>query len=151
MAIGDSRILGFDGRTVRIRCRKPTRPGREKPKYGTAEMSAETFIDRFLLHVLPSGIQRIRHFGILANNCRAASLRQARDDLGIAEPSLLQRPAKAEADDGMDADAGPIPCPPLRRRPQGPRRAPGRDASRPPVAGPAGEPAAAPPKPEAPS
>ena len=111
MAIGDSRILGFDGEKVRIRCRKPKLPGRRKPRYGTAEMSAETFIDRFLLHVLPGGTQRIRHFGILANNCRAANLRQACDDLGIAEPPLPERTARTEADDGEDADAGPIPCP----------------------------------------
>lgn len=111
VAIGDSRILGFDGEKVRIRCRKPKLPGRRKPRYGTTGMSAETFIDRFLLHVLPSGTQRIRHFGILANNCRAANLRQARDDLGIAKPPLPERPARTEADDRDDEDAGPIPCP----------------------------------------
>ena len=39
-------------------------------------LDADEFIRRFLLHVLPDGFRRIRHFGFLANACRAAKLAQ---------------------------------------------------------------------------
>ena len=45
-------------------------------------VSADEFIRRFLLHVLPEGMHRIRYFGILANGCRAATLDCAREALG---------------------------------------------------------------------
>ncbi|MCY3771314.1 MAG: IS91 family transposase [Gemmatimonadetes bacterium] len=113
IAIGDSRILAFDGTQVRIRCRKPKRPGQAKPRYGTITLTAEEFIDRFLLHVLPDGMQRIRHFGILANNCRAETLQQARDALGIADlPTPEQISADGDSDsDSDDDDVAPVACP----------------------------------------
>ena len=69
IAIANSRILAFDGGSVTFRCRKPGNS--EKPRYGTVTVSADEFIRRFLLHVVPDGMHRIRHFGILANGCRA--------------------------------------------------------------------------------
>ncbi len=82
IAISDSRITAFGGETVSFRHRKPK--GREecKPRYGTMTVSADEFIRRFLLHVLPDGMHRIRHFGILANGCRARTLESAREALG---------------------------------------------------------------------
>ena len=110
VAIGNSRILGFDGTHVRIRCRKPKRPGqRGRPGYGTVTFTAEAFIDRFLLHVLPAGMQRIRHFGILANNRRAETLRQARHALGVADPP--PDPHSDGEDPGGDMDIAPVACP----------------------------------------
>ena len=113
ICVGNSRILAFDGMQVRIRCRKPKRPGERKPRYGAITLAAEAFIDRFLMHVLPDGMQRIRHFGILGNNCRAETLRQARDALGVAE---LPKPEPcAEGRDGgeesRDEDVAPVACP----------------------------------------
>ena len=70
IAIGDSRITGFDADNVAFRYRKPTRPGHPKPRYAITTVTAEEFIRRFLLHALPRGLHRIRHFGILANGCR---------------------------------------------------------------------------------
>ncbi len=52
-------------RTVTFRCRKPGQS--ERPRYGTITVSAEEFIRRFLLDVVPDGMHRIRHFGILTN------------------------------------------------------------------------------------
>ena len=77
-AIGNNRVLAFDGTQVRIRCRKLKRPGQAKSSFGTVTLTAEKFIGCFLLHVRPPGMQRIRHFGILTNICRAETLRQAR-------------------------------------------------------------------------
>lgn len=45
------------------------------------------FIRRFLLHVLPGGVQRIRHYGVLANSCKKTQLAQARQALGQAPPN----------------------------------------------------------------
>ena len=82
IAIGDSRITAFDGQNVSFRHRKPAEPGQRKPRYGTMTVPADEFIRRFLFHVLPDGMHRIRHFGILANGCRAATLDCAREALG---------------------------------------------------------------------
>lgn len=111
IAIGDSRILAFDGMQVRIRCRKPKRPGQTKPGYGTFTLTAEEFIDRFLLHVHPAGMQRICHFGILADNCLAGTLQQARDALGIADlPATDQISTDGDSDSEGD-DVAPVACP----------------------------------------
>ena len=82
IAISDSRITAFDGEIVSFRYRKPAEPGQRKPRYGTMTVAADEFIRRFLLHVLPDGMHRIRHFGILANGCRARTLESAREALG---------------------------------------------------------------------
>jgi len=50
-------------------------------------LSGEEFIRRFLLHVLPGGIKRIRHYGVLANGCKKVQLAQARQALGQPAPS----------------------------------------------------------------
>ena len=107
ICIGNNRILAFDGTHVRIRCRKSKRPGQRTPRYGAITIAAEAFIDRFLMHVLPDGMQRIRHFGILENNCRAETLRQARDALGVPEPP----PPKPCADEeSRGEDVAPVAC-----------------------------------------
>ena len=83
IAISDRRIVAFDGENVTFRHRKPADPGQKKPRYGTITVSADEFIRRFLLHVLPEGMHRIRYFGILANGCRATTLERAREALGV--------------------------------------------------------------------
>lgn len=55
-------------------------------------LETEEFIRRFLLHLLPKGFRRIRHFGFLANACRAANLVRIRAALEAPEPPP---PAKA--------------------------------------------------------
>ena len=85
IAISDARIIAFDGDTVTIRHRKPVTKAGEKPSYGTMNLDADAFIRRFLLHRLPRGLHRIRHFGILANGCRAGTLDAVRSYTG-AEP-----------------------------------------------------------------
>ena len=49
-------------------------------------LEAEEFIRRFLLHVLPRGFMRIRHYGVLGNRCRTAQLAACRTLLGQPEP-----------------------------------------------------------------
>ena len=68
VAISDSRVTRFDGQTVSFRYRKPTRQGADKPGYAIMTLPAVEFIRRYMMHVLPNGFHRIRHFGILANS-----------------------------------------------------------------------------------
>lgn len=67
VAIGNSRIVRFDGETVEFRYRKPIKNKLAKPTCGTLKLPASEFIRRYLMHVLPTGFHRLRHFGILAN------------------------------------------------------------------------------------
>ena len=51
-------------------------------------LAADEFIRRFLLHVLPRGFHRIRHYGLLASSARKASLALARELLDVAAPPI---------------------------------------------------------------
>ncbi len=82
VAIANSRLLACEHGRVRFRW-KDYRAG-NKSKVMT--LDAEEFIRRFLLHVLPKGFRRIRHFGFLANACRATKLARIRAALKTAEP-----------------------------------------------------------------
>ena len=53
-------------------------------------LAADEFMRRFLLHVLPGGFHRIRHYGLLANGNRAASLARIRDLLGQEADAVVQ-------------------------------------------------------------
>jgi integrase len=73
-------------------------------------LAASEFIRRFLLHVLPRGFQRLRHYGYLSNRQRAEKLERCRRLLGVASaPDAASAPAAAlEADVGVE---GLAPCP----------------------------------------
>lgn len=59
-------------------------------------LPGEEFIHRFMLHVLPAGIKRIRHYGLLASACKTQRLAQARAALGMhaAEPKAMESAAQ---------------------------------------------------------
>ncbi|MGH9200269.1 MAG: transposase [Vicinamibacterales bacterium] len=59
-------------------------------------LETDEFLRRFLLHVVPRGFMRIRHFGLLANRTRRATLRQCRALLDVPPPDEV-RPASATA------------------------------------------------------
>ena len=52
----------------------PAAQAGDRPAYGTMTLPVEQFIQRFLMHRLPQGFHRIRHFGILANSRRKKTL-----------------------------------------------------------------------------
>jgi hypothetical protein len=56
---------------------------------GCITWTAPKFVRRFLLHVLPAGIKRIRHYGVLASSCKAVKLAQARAALQMPVPNAL--------------------------------------------------------------
>jgi hypothetical protein len=80
VAISNHRLVSFDGNQVTFRWRDYAH-GNKKRKM---TISAEEFIRRFLLHVLPKGFVRIRHFGFMANYQRSASLNLCRQLLDMA-------------------------------------------------------------------
>jgi len=87
VAISNSRLLTFDERGVTFRWKDYRATG--KTRYKAMTLAADEFMRRFLLHVLPGGFHRIRHYGLLANAGRREHLAQARE--------LLHAPAPVEA------------------------------------------------------
>ena len=61
-------------------------------------LNAEEFIRRFLLHTIPAGYQRIRHYGLYANRNRQANLELCRQLLQAPSASGLSTPGKASAE-----------------------------------------------------
>ena len=80
VAIANSRLVDFSDRSVAFRWKDY----RHESKVKVMRLPAEEFTRRFLLHVLPSGLQRIRHYGLLANRTRHAKLERCRELLGVA-------------------------------------------------------------------
>jgi hypothetical protein len=76
VAISNQRLIALDERGVTFRWKDYRAKGRTRHKVMTLE--TPEFIRRFLLHVLPSGFHRIRHYGLIANAGRRENLAQAR-------------------------------------------------------------------------
>ncbi len=77
VAISNSRLLAVDERGVTFRWKDYRAKG--KTRHKTMTLPPAEFMRRFLLHVLPSGFHRIRHYGLLANGTRKANLALARE------------------------------------------------------------------------
>jgi hypothetical protein len=71
-------------------------------------LDADEFIRRFLMHVLPSGFHRIRHYGLFASAVRACNIGRIRALLAVVEPTPQQQP---DTDGGGDPSAGVHKCP----------------------------------------
>lgn len=82
VAISNERILDIGADTVSVRVRDWTQGNRRR----TLKLPAQTFIERFLLHVLPKGFKRIRHYGLLGPAGKAAKLAKARAALSAPTP-----------------------------------------------------------------
>jgi len=74
VAISNDRLVSGDAGQVRFRWKDYARGNRVR----TMTLAADEFLRRFLLHVLPAGFVRIRHFGLLANRGRTAKLARCR-------------------------------------------------------------------------
>jgi hypothetical protein len=104
VAISNSRLVACDAGNVRFRYKDYRAKGRARHK--TMTLAAHEFIRRFLIHVLPSGFHRIRHYGLFANGGRVRNIARARELLGADAPEI--EPVKDEDD---DAAVFPRPCP----------------------------------------
>ena len=76
-------------------------------------MTLETgeFIRRFLMHVLPKGLHRIRHYGLLTNGSRAVNVARARELLGQDPRPREDEPESAEGMEPGEPQILPRPCP----------------------------------------
>jgi Putative transposase/Transposase zinc-binding domain len=90
VAIANSRLLACEDGHVSFRWKDY----RANNKAKVMTLDAGEFIRRFLLHVLPKGFRRIRHFGFLANACRAAKLTRIRAALQAPEAPEPVRPTE---------------------------------------------------------
>jgi hypothetical protein len=90
VAISNSRLLALDERGVTFRCKDYRAKGRTR--YKTMTLDAHEFMRRFLLHVLPSGFHRIRHYGFIANAARRQLLAQARALLQVVPDAAQPQP-----------------------------------------------------------
>jgi len=84
VAISNSRLLAMDERGVTFRWKDYRAKG--NTRHTAMTLSPQEFIRRFLLHVLPGGFHRIRHYGLLANSNRRDNLALARELLQVAPP-----------------------------------------------------------------
>lgn len=85
VAISNNRLREFSDGAVTFAWKDYRHESRNK----TMRLDAHEFIRRFLLHVLPSGFQRIRHYGLLANRYREIKLNQCRDLLATPAPVVV--------------------------------------------------------------
>jgi hypothetical protein len=109
VAISNSRLIRFDAQNVTLRVKDYRLKG--AGRHTTMTLATSEFIRRFLIHVLPRGQHRIRHYGFFGNGNRAANIARIRQLLGAKIPHK-------EHDKGNtinDADEPPrvlaLPCP----------------------------------------
>jgi len=101
VAISNQRLVAFDDQGVSFRWKDYRLKGHTRIK--TMTLSADEFMRRFLLHVLPGGLHRIRHYGLIANAERRDNLARARELLQVQAPG-----AETEA----QAEGRPAACAP---------------------------------------
>jgi hypothetical protein len=106
VAISNHRLIAADQRSVTFKVKDYRIEG--SGRYTTMTLDVGEFIRRFLLHVLPKGFHRIRHYGLFASANRAETIARARELFGLATPA-------AEATVEIDPTAAqplaqPCPC-----------------------------------------
>jgi hypothetical protein len=108
VAIANSRLIACDRAGVTFRWKDYRAEDRDRQKVMT--LSTGEFIRRFLIHVLPQGFHRIRHYGLLANGTRADNIARARELLNSPAPQTeAGHPDPANVDE-PSALAHPCPC-----------------------------------------
>jgi hypothetical protein len=99
VAISNSRLISFDDRGVTFKWKDYRAKARVRQKVMT--LNTDEFIRRFLIHVLPTGFHRIRHYGLFANGGRTRNIARARQLLCVPTP-------QRELDPVTDADEPPM-------------------------------------------
>ncbi len=107
VAIANSRIIACNDSGVTFKWKDYRAKERQRAKRMT--LAVDEFIRRFLIHVLPSGFHRIRHYGLFANGGRAGNIARARQLLHVPEPP--QQSDDTGCADGVEPQASSYPCP----------------------------------------
>ena len=108
VAIANSRLISCNSSGVTFKWKDYRDRGQTKQKVMT--LKTPEFIRRFLIHVLPHGFHRIRHYGLFANARRALNLVQIRKLLGVAE-DLHQPDTTPESSNDNEPQSLAFPCP----------------------------------------
>ncbi|HET7886311.1 MAG TPA: IS91 family transposase [Bradyrhizobium sp.] len=103
VAIANSRLIALVGDQVSFRWRDYRHHNKKK----VMTLAADEFIRRFLLHALPDGFHRIRHYGFLANRGRAEKLAQCRALLAVTAAVAPQHRQESERPPDLAADLCP--------------------------------------------
>jgi hypothetical protein len=105
-------LIRADANTVTLRVKDYRRQGPER--YTTMTLQTDEFIRRFLIHVLPRGLHRIRHYGLFANGVRAANLEKMRVLLNVRSPDTgVNESEDVQSQDEQPKERGLLrqPCP----------------------------------------
>jgi len=90
VAISNRRLISLDDAGVTFRFKDYRRDGADR--YRTMTLTTDEFIRRFLLHVLPKGFHRIRHYGLLASAGRRANVARVRELLAVPPTAEIAKP-----------------------------------------------------------
>ena len=109
VAIANSRLVAADAKTVTFRWKDYRAKSRKRQK--VMRLATDEFIRRFLLHVLPRGLHRIRHYGLFANGARADNVATIRQLLDAQPPNPEPDAGVTQAADAVTARTLRQPCP----------------------------------------
>jgi len=118
IAIANSRLVAFDGERVTFKWKDYRAKGDARYKLMTLDPTGQArglkahdeFIRRFLIHVLPDGFHRIRHYGLFANGNRTANIALARRLLGVPDPPPSSGDSGGIENPHEDSDWNACPC-----------------------------------------
>jgi hypothetical protein len=108
IAIANSRLVAFDGERVTFKWKDYR--AKLDARYKLMTLDADEFIRRFLIHVLPDGFHRIRHYGFFANANRAANIALARQLLGAPDPAPSSSQSDGATGAHEDEERNTCPC-----------------------------------------
>jgi hypothetical protein len=108
VAISNSRLIALNDGSVTFKWKDYRAKGRDKARLMT--LPTNEFIRRFLIHVLPSGFHRIRHYGLFANTARAKNIARARELLGVSGTNSETNDDSSVNADEPETIAYPCPC-----------------------------------------
>ena len=107
-AIANSRLVAFAGERVTFKWKDYRAKG--DARYKLMTLDANEFIRRFLIHVLPDGFHRIRHYGLFANANRANNIALVRRLLAVPDPTPSSRASDHAENGRRDEDWNACPC-----------------------------------------
>jgi Putative transposase len=107
VAISNSRLIAAGANGVTFKYKDYRVEGPERCKVMT--LAADEFIRRFMLHILPKGFHRIRHYGLFAATSRAANIAQLRELLGSMTASA-EKASSPSQDQPAETVLPPCPC-----------------------------------------
>jgi hypothetical protein len=108
IAIANSRLVAFDGERVTFKWKDYRAKG--DARYKLMTLDADEFIRRFLIHVLPDGFHRIRHYGLLANSNRTGNIALARRLLGVPDTPPSSGDSDGTENPHQDSEWNACPC-----------------------------------------